>query len=158
MPDRQVSVTTAPLGAPPTSSAVRTVTGRAGLWRHKWAERGRFAADEAAGTPLYVAGDGTVLETSRGNVFLVLPSGGLVTAPLRDDLLPGITRRAVLDLARDRGVAVQLRPFGLDELLRRPAFWTSSLSGAVPILSVDGAELPRADDEINSLAEALFVS
>jgi para-aminobenzoate synthetase/4-amino-4-deoxychorismate lyase len=145
------------LGPPPTACEARVVHGRGGLWRHKWADRARLAADEAAGTPLYVASDATVLETSRGNVFLVGDDGALVTPPLRDDLLPGVTRRALLDLARDRHAPVSIRPFGLAEMMASPAFWTSSLSGAVPIHAVDGVGLPRADSLIDELARALFV-
>jgi para-aminobenzoate synthetase/4-amino-4-deoxychorismate lyase len=104
-----------------------------------------------------VASDATVLETSRGNVFLIGDDGALVTPPLRDDLLPGVTRRALLDLARDRHAPVSIRPFGLAEMMASPAFWTSSLSGAVPIHAVDGVGLPRADSLIDELARALFV-
>jgi branched-subunit amino acid aminotransferase/4-amino-4-deoxychorismate lyase len=102
-----------------------------------------------------LAADGTVLETERGNVFLLEPDGTLVTPPLRDDLLPGVTRRALLDLARDENRPTVLRTFGLAELLARPAFWTSSLSAAVPIHSVDGTPLPRADDIVARFATAL---
>ena len=135
------------------------VAGRSGLWRHKWADRtylhGVEAAVPADAVPLFVAPDGTVLETSRGNVVLLAPDGGLVTPPLRDDLLPGVTRRALLDLAHDQGRLVELRPFTAAELLASAAFWTSSLSGAVVIGSVDGIPLPRLDAAIAELADEL---
>ena len=92
----------------------------------------------------------------RARSFLLGTGGSLVTPPLRDDLLPGITRRAVLDLARDAGRSVELRTFGLDELRDSAAFWTSSLSGAVPIVSVDGAALPRLDDDVGKLRQRLI--
>jgi para-aminobenzoate synthetase/4-amino-4-deoxychorismate lyase len=152
----ELSLAGAPAPIPRPTSVARVVRGRSGLWRHKWAERSYLAAAEAgAAVPLFVADDGTVLETSRGNVFLLRADGSLVTPPLRDDLLPGVTRRAVLDLARDAGRSTELRPFGLAELRRTAAFWTSSLSGAVAIHAVDGAALPRRDDEISALAALL---
>jgi branched-subunit amino acid aminotransferase/4-amino-4-deoxychorismate lyase len=147
-----VAVTGAPVGPPPATSDLVCATRPAGVWRHKWADR----SWTAPGSPVYVAADGTVLETDRGNVFLVEPDGTLVTPPLRDDLLPGVTRRAVLDHARDQGRRTELRPFTLDELRARPAFWTSSLSGAVPIRRVDGVQLPRADELVTALAAALL--
>jgi para-aminobenzoate synthetase/4-amino-4-deoxychorismate lyase len=149
-PELDVQVTAAP--APDPSHPLDAVTRKrpAGLWRHKWADR-RWAAAPA----LFVAADGTVLETERGNVFLIEPDGRLVTAPLRDDLLPGVTRRALLDLARDEGRPTELRSFDVAELVTRPAFWTSSLSGAVPIHRLDGVELPRADDLVARFAAAL---
>jgi para-aminobenzoate synthetase / 4-amino-4-deoxychorismate lyase len=97
-----------------------------------------------------------VLETVRGNVFLTEPDGTLVTPPLRDDLLPGVTRRALLDLTRDEGRPTVLRTFDAAELITRPAFWTSSLSGAVPIHRLDEVDLPRADGVIAGFAAALF--
>jgi para-aminobenzoate synthetase/4-amino-4-deoxychorismate lyase len=156
--DGAVEIRCAPLGPPPTSGRLRTVRGRSGSWRHKWADRDRLTSDESEGAPLYLAEDDAVLETSRGNVFLVPAGGVLVTPPLREDLLPGVTRRAVLDLARDRGWRVELRDVPLDELLSCAAFWTSSLSGAVIIGSVDGTALPRRDAFVRELAKTLFVS
>src|SRR6185437_7240382 len=80
----RATVTRATAGTLPAFSELSTVVRDRGLWRHKWADRSGLATDEAAlGTPLYVASDGTVLETSRGNVFLVCPDGTLVTPPLR---------------------------------------------------------------------------
>ncbi|MDT4913054.1 MAG: para-aminobenzoate synthetase / 4-amino-4-deoxychorismate lyase, partial [Pseudonocardiales bacterium] len=151
-PDLQVDVTAAPAAPVSGPSELTTVSRPPGLWRHKWADR-RWA--DGATTALFVGADGAVLETVRGNVFLVEPDGTLVTPPLRDDLLPGVTRRAVLDLARDEGRPTVLRSFDRAELAARPAFWTSSLSGVVPIHVVDGRELPRADVVVAALATSL---
>jgi para-aminobenzoate synthetase/4-amino-4-deoxychorismate lyase len=154
--DLTVDVTVAPAQPPPVASDVVVTDRPAGLWRHKWADRSWAAHAEAGDrVPLFVAADGTVLETSRGTVFLVESDGTLVTAPLRDDLLPGVTRRAVLDLARDEGRATVLRGFDLSELISHAAFWTSSLSGAVPIHSVNGVDLPARNDVVVSLARRL---
>ncbi|MEO9137787.1 MAG: chorismate-binding protein [Jatrophihabitans sp.] len=141
-----------------STGAAVTAVRPAGSWRHKWADRSAHVrVEQAVGSavPLFLAGDGTVLETSRGNVFLLDSDGGLVTAPLRDDLLPGVTRRALLDLARDEGRPTRLQEFGLPEMGEHPAFWTSSLRGAVPIHRVDGVELPRSDAVVAALAEHL---
>lgn len=157
--DGAATVTGAAAGPPPAGSDAVTRTRPPGSWRHKWAERAgltRAEHDVAPAVPLFVATDGTVLETSRGNVFLLRADGGLVTPPLRDDLLPGVTRRAVLDLARDTGRPVELREFGVAELLRHAAFWTSSLSGAVPLRSLDGTALPAAEAEIRAIAQVLL--
>ena len=156
--DGPVSVDASPAAPRPASSDVHVVRGRAGLWRHKWADRDcLIAAERAHGVPLFVAEDGTVLETSRGNVFLMRDDATLVTPPLRDDLLPGVTRRALLDLARDLGRPTRLETFRVDDLLTAPAaFWTSSLSGLVPIASVDGTPLRRCDAELAALSQRLF--
>ena len=156
-PEGDVTMTVAPAADAPVSSSARTVRDRTGLWRHKWADRRLLAGwEQGEAVPLFVAPDATVLETSRGNVFLLSADGVLVTPPLRDDLLPGITRRALLDHARDVGRRTELREFTLDEMRDCAPFWTSSLSGAVPIHVVDGVELPRCDEEIRRLGAALI--
>jgi para-aminobenzoate synthetase / 4-amino-4-deoxychorismate lyase len=158
-PSLEIDVTCVPVVTPsPTASTARIVEGRVGLWRHKWADRSYLAAVESASgdVPLFLGEDGAVLETSRGNVFLLQADGSLVTPPLRDDLLPGVTRRALLDLARDQGRPTYLRTFDPAELAGAAAvFWTSSLSGAVPLVAVDDVELPRRDDDVAAFASAL---
>ena len=48
------------------------------------------------------------------NVFFVYERE-LVTPPLNGSILPGITRDAILHLARDLGYGVQERPYTIDE-------------------------------------------
>jgi para-aminobenzoate synthetase/4-amino-4-deoxychorismate lyase len=152
-PGLDVDVTAEPAPDRPALLTATTLVRPSGIWRHKWADRGWAADSDSA---LLLATDGAVLETVRGNVFLIEPDGTLVTPPLRDDLLPGVTRRALLDLARDEGRPTALRTFEAPELLARPAFWASSLSGAVPIHLVDGVDLPRADELVARFAAALL--
>jgi len=150
-PDIEVSVT--PAGPLPSPSDARVVPGRPGLWRHKWADRAELAAAEST-----VLAERTAIGGSAGQnrgavpLFVLLDDGTLVTPPLRDDLLPGITRRALLDRARDQGRPTRLATFTLEGLRgAAAAFWTSSLSGVVPIASVDGIPLPRRDAELATL-------
>lgn len=156
-PDGPPRVDVSPAPAQPLPVAARTVVRTGGLWRHKWADRDVLReAERCYGVPLFLAADGTVLETSRGNVFLLCADGTLITPPLRDDLLPGVTRRALLDLARDLGRPTRLATFTVSEMrIAAAAFWTSSLSGIVPIASVDGTPLQRRDAELAELARAL---
>jgi para-aminobenzoate synthetase/4-amino-4-deoxychorismate lyase len=161
-PGAEVSVVAAPALARPASSQVTVRRREPGVWRHKWADRSWIeSAESAAAQPLYVAADGCVLETSRGNVFVLRTDGVLMTPPLRDDLLPGVTRGAVLDRARAGAQPVELREFGLSALVEAAAvFWTSSLSGLVPITALDGRPLrTRASEQVlSALAAALIVS
>jgi branched-chain amino acid aminotransferase len=63
--------------------------------------------------------------------------GTLVTPPLSCAALPGITRAAVLELARASGMPAEERAFRLGELLTADeAFLTSSLRGLVPLVRV----------------------
>jgi len=144
--------------AQPRAGPARVVARAAGSWRHRWAEYGPLATVESAAeaTPLLVAGDGTVLQAGRGNVFLLLDDGTLVTPPLREDVLPGITRRALLDLARDHGRPTKLRAFSVGELPAAAAvFRTSSIDGITAVTAVDQVPLRRADALLGEFARAL---
>ena len=61
--------------------------------------------------------------------------GILMTA--RFGILLGVTRRAILRLARGQGLGIQYRPPRLDEDFAE-AFLTSSSRGVVPIVQIDG--------------------
>lgn len=54
-------------------------------------------------------------ELAGSNIFFVLDDGTLVTPALTGAILPGVTRDAVLTLARDAGRLVEERPVGLSE-------------------------------------------
>jgi branched-chain amino acid aminotransferase len=57
-------------------------------------------------------------ETSGSNPFVRLRSGVLVTPPLGDQILPGVTRDSTVHLAREAlGVTVEERPIDIDEVL-----------------------------------------
>jgi branched-chain amino acid aminotransferase len=58
-----------------------------------------------------------VTETVASNVFAVLRSGTLVTPPLDDQILPGVTRDSVLRIADGLlGMRVEERPLPIDEV------------------------------------------
>lgn len=82
--------------------------------------------------------DGTVTEASSSNAWVVTADGTLVTHPLGHDILPGVTRRAVLDLARAEGIPVAERPFTLAEAkAAREAFITSTTAFVLAVTQID---------------------
>jgi branched-chain amino acid aminotransferase len=56
-------------------------------------------------------------EGSSCNAFFYLKSGTLVTPELGDTVLPGITRKSVIQLARDAGIKVEERKISIDEAM-----------------------------------------
>jgi len=130
-----------------------------GPWRHKWHDRSDLVrAESAAGDrqPYFVTGEGDVAETSRGNLFCRTADGLWLTPPLDEDVLPGVTRRDVLDLFADHQLDVSLQPFSPHTLkTASAAFWTSSLSGAVSVTEVDSVALPRAPAVLDLVNKAL---
>lgn len=57
-----------------------------------------------------------VEESGTMNLFFVL-NGQLVTPPLSDTILDGVTRDSLLQLATDTGIPVRERPVGVSEML-----------------------------------------
>jgi len=70
-----------------------------------------------------------VTETSGANFFVVNRAGQLITPPLDDQILAGVTRDSVLTIAREElGLDVEERPISIDEVLAdaREAFCTGT--------------------------------
>ncbi|MEO8258187.1 MAG: aminotransferase class IV [Acidobacteriota bacterium] len=98
-----------------------------------WLEARRAGADEA----IFLDLEGHCSEATSSNLFVWTQSGTLLTPPVSCGVLPGVTRGAVLEVARARGMPGGERAFGLDELLAaREAFLTSSVREIAPLVRV----------------------
>jgi branched-chain amino acid aminotransferase len=81
-------------------------------------------------------GVGRLTEGGSSN-FFVVRGKRLATPPLAVGLLPGITRAAVIEVARANGIAVDEMPlWPIDLLSADEAFLTSSIRGVLPIVRV----------------------
>jgi branched-chain amino acid aminotransferase len=83
-------------------------------------------------------------EGSSCNIFFVMKDGTLVTPSLEDTILPGITRRSVLLLAKERGIATDERRVSVTDAFAsaRECFVSGTAAGITPIESIthDGRE------------------
>jgi branched-chain amino acid aminotransferase len=77
-------------------------------------------------------------EGSSCNVFFVLSNGIVVTPSLEDTILPGITRKSVLQLAREQGLNTEERRVPVEEVFSdaREAFVTGTAAGIAYIQSI----------------------
>ncbi len=98
------------------------------------------AAKEKGAYEAWLVDDqGFVTEGSSTNAWIVTGKGEIVTRPLGTPILAGVTRRAILALAKESGLKLVERPFKPAEALKaREAFLTSTTSWALPITSIDG--------------------
>jgi len=81
---------------------------------------------------------GSVLEGATSNAFLV-KAGRLVTPPLSQDILAGITRQHVLALTAELGLTVEERRVSTEELAEvDELFVSSSIRELLPIVRLDG--------------------
>lgn len=82
--------------------------------------------------------DGHVSESSSSNIFLVV-DGVLVCPLVTDDILVGITRASVLELARDLGIPLAERKVDRTELYSADEIFLCGTGVQVaPVTSVDG--------------------
>ncbi|MEI9993574.1 MAG: D-amino-acid transaminase [Rhizomicrobium sp.] len=82
--------------------------------------------------------DGFVTEGSSTNAWIVDAAGQLRTRGLGNDILPGVTRRVILEAAATSQLEVTELRFALaDALAAREAF-ISSATGVVPVTTIDG--------------------
>lgn len=85
--------------------------------------------------------DGYVTEGTSSNVFMV-KNGSVYTTPLTKQILPGITRMAVLELASSLAIPAEERHVSVEELKEADeVFVTSSIAEIVPIVKVDEAQI-----------------
>ncbi|KGE71632.1 aminotransferase class IV [Spirochaeta lutea] len=77
-------------------------------------------------------------EGSSCNIFFRLKDGTLVTPAVEDRILNGINRRSVIQLALDKGVAVEERPISIDEAMEdgQECFVTGTAAGVSYIESL----------------------
>lgn len=81
--------------------------------------------------------DGQVTEGASSNVFLVF-NQSLITPPLSQFLLGGITRDLILELAKKNAINVKAQPINQQQLLEADEIWiTSSSLGIRPVVKFD---------------------
>ena len=101
----------------------------------------KAAHDAGADEALLVDGDGYVTECGSTSFFIV--KGDLIlTRPLSNDILPGVTRRAVVALCTTNGLRLVENRFTLDEALRADeAFISAASSYVLPVVKIDDSEI-----------------
>ena len=81
---------------------------------------------------------GVVTEGTASNVFLV-KQGVLITPPVDGQLLPGITRDLVIEIAEKNAIVVEQREIKEAELVSADEIWmTSSTREIAPVINLNG--------------------
>jgi len=100
------------------------------------------ASEAGAYEALQVDDEGNVTEGTSSNAWIVARDGKLVTRHLSNDILHGVTRRTILAIAAEEGVAFEERPFTVQEAVgAREAFVTSATSFVTPVVEIDGGRV-----------------
>ena len=87
--------------------------------------------------------DGYVAECVVSNIFMV--SGESVVTPSLDtNILPGITRKTVLDICRDSSIPMSEECFKIDRLIKSDeVFITNSLIEIMPVSMIDDTKIGK---------------
>jgi branched-chain amino acid aminotransferase len=105
----------------------------------------RHARERGADTGLWTTPRGHLCEALTANVFVVIEEV-LVTPPLSDGPLAGVTRTLLLDWARDDGVRAEERSVPVAALAGvREAFVSATSEPVVPLVTVDDAAVGGGD-------------
>ncbi|MAU51717.1 MAG: D-amino acid aminotransferase [Roseovarius sp.] len=102
---------------------------------------GKMIAKRAGADDAWMVEDGFVTEGTSNNAYIVR-GNTIVTRQLSTDILHGITRAAVLRMAREAQMQVEERPFTLEEARAADeAFVTSASAFVMPVVEIDGVAL-----------------
>ncbi|MBB4301959.1 D-alanine transaminase [Rhodobium orientis] len=102
------------------------------------ASMAKQAALEAGYGDAWFVEDGFVTEGSSNNAFIVNAEGAVITRQLTSDILHGITRDAILRLAREDDITIIERPFTPGEAENaKEAFITSASTFLMPVVAIN---------------------
>jgi D-alanine transaminase len=112
------------------------------------------ARDQGAKEAWFVDPDGFVTEGASTNAWIVTNGNTVVTRPVSNSILRGITRTVLLDVLAEHGLKLDERPFTVEEAYAaREAFVTSASQIVMPVVSIDGR--PVANGAPGLLSSAL---
>jgi D-alanine transaminase len=109
--------------------------------------------DQGADEIVFV-NEGMAIEGSHNNLFMVFGET-VVTHPLSNQILGGITRSVILELTEELGYELQERSVPLEEMFQADEiFHTGTLSEVKPCVSVDGK--PIGTGKVGPVTRALY--
>jgi len=99
--------------------------------------------------------DGFVSECNGTNVFVI--KKGVLLTPHAHACLPGITRRKVMDIARENDIVMEERNISISEVYAcDEMFVTGSMGELTPVLEVDGRRIAEKAGALTLQIQALF--
>jgi len=102
---------------------------------------GKMMAKKAGADDAWLVEERFVTEGTSNNAYIVR-EGRIITRNLSHDILHGITRAAVLRLAREAQMTVEERPFTIAEAVAADeAFITSASAFVTPVVRIDGTAI-----------------
>ncbi len=98
----------------------------------------QYAIASGAFEALLIKPDGFISEGAVSNVFMVDETGTLCTHPATSEILPGITRARVIEMASATNITVLEKAFTLKQLqAAQEVFITSTSANVQPVVQID---------------------
>jgi len=118
------------------------------------------AKEEGAFEAWFVDSSGFVTEGASSNAWIVDADGVLRTRDINANILRGVTRLSVIEMAREAGYDIQERPFTVAEAkAAREAFLTGAGALVMPIVRIDDAPVANGyPGEIATALRALYIA
>ena len=112
------------------------------------------AKDQGAFDAIFVSKDGIVREGTSSNFFIVKDKS-VITHPLTKNILPGITRMVIMDLARDLGLKPEEKFFSKTDIFSaQEAFLTGTLTEILGIKAID--DVPIGKGKPGEITQKLY--
>lgn len=101
----------------------------------------REAKRRGAVEGIMLTGDGYIAEGTVSNIFIV-SNGAVLTPPAGVDVLDGVTRGIVIQIAKDAGIPFREEIFSKTELIKaEECFLTNTTFEILPVKEVDGFKI-----------------
>tara|TARA_B100001057_G_scaffold57957_1_gene51339 strand:- start:2759 stop:3592 length:834 start_codon:yes stop_codon:yes gene_type:complete len=85
--------------------------------------------------------NGFITEGAVSNVFCCIENK-IITPPLTENILPGVTRKVILNLIQDTSLVYEETKIPIDTFLSAEEIWvTNSTKGIIPIIELDGIKI-----------------
>jgi D-alanine transaminase len=97
------------------------------------------AAKARGAAEAWLVGEGGLItEGAASNAWIILPGGRVITHPVDQTILKGVTRTTLLKVIADAGLALEERPFSPAEAYAASeAFITGATTIVMPVISID---------------------
>lgn len=100
------------------------------------------AKDTGADEAWMLDKEGLVTEGASTTAWIVQADGIIRTRRLGQDILPGITRQVIMEIAQENGKTVMEKAFTPEDALNaQEAFIASTTAGVMPVITLDGKKI-----------------
>ena len=101
------------------------------------------ARERSAHDSIVLNTDGHVAECIVSNIFMV-NNGSVITPSLDTNILPGVTRKTVLDICQNSGIPAREESFKIETLIKaKEVFITNSLMEIMPVSRVEDNKIGK---------------